>query len=206
MHETQSRSFRQQVVEILELNVQREYSAADVVSDLRELVERKGPNVAAVRIVHQVDKDPNLLWLGEYEDAIPSGVADWQVVDREEKGDRRHGERRYFVGGANYVGEPEVEARKYALQDYARMESYNRGEWTTLGISVEADVEVKIDSGLIIQTVASGGLWGVESDGDDAHRREVAGEQLAELQEILSALDVVATFPPLDELEVVERY
>jgi len=51
---TQNRSFRQQVIALLKLNAEGEYSAADVVSDLCELVERGGPKITAVRIVHQV--------------------------------------------------------------------------------------------------------------------------------------------------------
>ena len=130
-------------------------------SHLCELVERGGsttPTITAVRIVHQVDADPNLSWLGEYTDAIPGGVADTQVVDREEKGDLCRGERRYFVGGANYKAEPEAEARKYTFQDYERVESYNRGDWTMLGISAEADVEVDAGVECDTQTIRSGGL------------------------------------------------
>ena len=206
MDETQKRSFRQQVIALLKLNADGERSAADVVSDLCELVERGGPQVTAVRIVQQLDADPDLSWLGEYKDAVPSGVADWQVVDREAEGQRGRGERRYFVGGDNYKGEPEAEARTYTLQDYERLESYDRGAWLMLGVSAEADVEVDSDVGRIVQTISSGGLWGVESDGDDEHRREVAGEQLAELQEMLSAFDLTPPLPPLDEIEVVKRY
>lgn len=97
-------------------------------SHLCELVERGGsttPTITAVRIVHQVDADPNLSWLGEYTDAIPGGMADSQVVDREEKDDLRGGE---------------------------------------------------------------------------------AGGQIAEPQRILSALAAASTLPPLDEVEVVERF
>lgn len=132
MDETQKRSLRQQIIRILQLNADGEYSAADVVSDLCELIERGGPRITAVRIVHQVDG-------------------------------------------------------------------------SMLGISAEAVVDVDSDVGRIMRTVTSSGRSGVESDGDDAHRREVAGEQRAELQEILSAFDVTPRLPALDEIAVVQR-
>jgi len=128
MDGTQKQSFRQQIVALLDLKGEGEYSAADVVSDLCELVEGGGPKTpktSAVRIRHQLDADPNVSWLGEYTDAIPGGMADSQVVDREEKDDLRGGE---------------------------------------------------------------------------------AGGQIAEPQRILSALAAASTLPPLDEVEVVERF
>ena len=48
MDETQKRSLRQQVIQILQLNAGGEYSAADVVSDLCELIERGGPKTPKI--------------------------------------------------------------------------------------------------------------------------------------------------------------
>ncbi len=54
MDETQKRSLRQQVIQILQLNADGEHSAADVVSDLCELIERGNPRITAVRIMQTV--------------------------------------------------------------------------------------------------------------------------------------------------------
>ena len=54
MDETQKQSLRQQVIQILQLNADGEHSAADVASDLCELIERGNPRVTAGRIMQTV--------------------------------------------------------------------------------------------------------------------------------------------------------
>ena len=55
MHETQNRSLREQVLALLRLNEEDEYSAADVVSELYALVEHGGPRITTLLMMYQVD-------------------------------------------------------------------------------------------------------------------------------------------------------
>lgn len=112
-----------------------------------------------------------------------------QECDCDEHGDMSRGEYRYFNPSFNYVDKfgaalPETpdEVRQYVRQDYERMESLNRGLWSFLGIGARARVQVNGD---VVQTVRSGSLWGVESDGD---YDDIEREQLAELRDQLHAL------------------
>lgn len=73
---------------------------------------------------------------------------------------------------------------EYVRQDYERMESLNRGYWCFMGVFATA--EVQLSSMSTIQTLRSGGLWGIESDSGD-YFKEVEAEQLAELKDEMHA-------------------
>ena len=71
----------------------------------------------------------------------------------------------------------------YAIEDYKRMESLNRGNWCFIGIMAKATVQT--ENG-VTQHITSGGLWGIESDSGD-YIKEVVKEQLSSLKcELLS--------------------
>lgn len=130
--------------------------------------------IESVKLVREVDTDPNLSFLGEY-----SNDASANSIDRQERGDMGRHEYRYFtpaMTGAE-TGNPDSPE-----QDYNRCEAYNRGDWWMLGIYAIAEVIV----GGTIQRLRSGGLWGIESDSDQAYLDEVGHEQLAELADILN--------------------
>jgi hypothetical protein len=113
-------------------------------------------------------------------------------------------EYRYFNPSSNYVDKygkalPEntpEEVRKYTLQDYERMESLNRGHWGFIGIRAEAEyyVSTKADDKtgkhghFLMQTVTSGGIWGIESDSGKAAFEEVEAEELHDLRKQLAAI------------------
>lgn len=113
--------------------------------------------------------------------------------DCRRQGKPPHHEFRYFNPSFNYVdaqgkalpeNTPE-EIRKYVAEDYARMESFNSGNWRFLGITAEARVQVGSD---VVQKITSGGLWGIESD---CGAKEIEAEeqnQLADLKTKLRAL------------------
>ena len=75
-----------------------------------------------------------------------------------------------------------------------RKEAYRRGEFSFVGVRAEA--EITVDG--IIQTIVSGGLWGVESDSDAAYIKEVAGEEYADLRRILKTLGVPTSQLPAE--------
>lgn len=74
--------------------------------------------------------------------------------------------------------------RENARKDYERMEAYNRGDWEYIGVRAYANVVV--DG--VNQSIASGGLWGIESDSEESYLRSVEQEQLRELRGILHEL------------------
>lgn len=74
--------------------------------------------------------------------------------------------------------------RENARKDYARMEAYNAGDWGFIGIRAQADVVI---AG-VCQSITSMGLWGIESDSDESHFREVEHEELNQLRGILHEL------------------
>lgn len=92
---------------------------------------------------------------------------------------------RYFNSGSIDSGNTEEENRQYAMQDYERVDAYNRDQWWFLGINAEAQVQL---NGNLVQTITSGGLWGIESDSDDSYLQQVGDEQLAELKDQLHAI------------------
>lgn len=100
-------------------------------------------------------------------------------------------EYRYFNGPIeDYKGESPEDIRKYVRQDYDRMESLNNGQWCYIGIRADAEVLVPMGEKPhgVIQTITSGGLWGIESDSDSAYLDSIGKEELADLRGQLKAL------------------
>lgn len=122
------------------------------------------------------EQSPDLSFLGVYSDTPDK---DGNFIDRELRGDRLRGQFRYFNIGC---GDP-----AYLEADYKRMEAYNSGMWWMLYCWAEAEIE--IDG--VNQTITSGGVGGVQYDGDHEDReylKEVAQEELDQLQDQLLAL------------------
>lgn len=95
-------------------------------------------------------------------------------------------EFRYFNAPIeNYEGEPETEIRKYAQRAYRRACDLNNQQWYFLGVRAVAQVQI---TGDLVQSITSGGLWGIESDSGSDYLKEVEGEQLSELKAELHAI------------------
>lgn len=150
-----------------------------------------------IQIEHnwEVDESPWLDWLGKYTDQWEEGA-----IDRQKRGDMKNtGEYRYFVSGNHAVfeksdwshvrgkvrqgvikkyGSLEKATRRYALEDYKRMEAMNNDEWHMRVLSVT----VKLGS-----LSATQHLSGIESDCGEEHEErtimELASEGLHELRE-----------------------
>jgi len=105
------------------------------------------------------------------------------------------GEYRYFkpcAGGENepggkYTDQEGIEHTisveewtKWAVQDYERVESMNRGDWCFVGVVVEIDAPVCSRCGHVERLTAS--LWGIASDSDDSYFEEVRDDLIRELQ------------------------
>ena len=75
-----------------------------------------------------------------------------------------------------------------------RLAAFQAGEFTFLGVHAEADVT--IDG--VVQTLTSGGLWGIESDSGDEYIEEVAVQEYEELRKILKTIGVPTADLPLE--------
>ena len=132
--------------------------------------------ILSVHIVQDVDMDPDFSHLGDYHSDYREGA-----IDRKERGDMDRNSHRYFSPAmtADETGNPNSPE-----QDYQRMENYNRGIWCFIGIHVEAKIQL-INT---IQTISSGGLWGIESDSDRTYFDQVRKEELSQLSIELKAI------------------
>lgn len=104
------------------------------------------------------------------------------------RGDMERNQYRYFNAPIeNYEGELPENIRKYAVQDYERMESLEHGGWCFIGIRAEAEISLsnRLET---TQTITSGGLWGIESDSGTPHLESIEQEELADLKTQLKAL------------------
>jgi hypothetical protein len=146
----------------------------------------------------------------DYEDAyyLLDGLTETPECDCGERGDMERHQYRYFNPSFNYVTKDNKPAggltaegiRKYVRQDYERMERFNQGSWCFVGVRAEAsyvlqswgcwDTSANMFSGGCgpIQTLTSGGLFGIESDSDSKYFAEVGRWELADLKAQLLAL------------------
>lgn len=158
--------------------------------------------ILSIKFERLIDTDPDLSFpdlsfLGEYSDKAKSDLA----IDREAQGDMGRNEFRYF-------NPTNAENKKQAQQDYDRAETYNKGDWCMLGIRAEAQITLGSN---IVQSITSGGLWGLESDNDKTFFVEEAQNQLNELARELrqlhfsdKAIDKAMKEAPADSIMDVE--
>jgi hypothetical protein len=142
---------------------------------------RTKSKILGVAIQRKVDESPDTSWLGEYSSTATSEFS----RNREARGEMGRNEFQWFNPCVeNYEGCTVEQKREYTERDYQRMERLNAGDWCFIGIIAKAEVQL---AGDLVQTLHSGGLWGVESDGEPENLRTIAKEQLAELSAQLVA-------------------
>ncbi len=73
----------------------------------------------------------------------------------------------------------------YCCLEALRLHRLERNDWCFLGIIAKAEI---ISPAGIIQTVRSGGLWGVESDSDKSYLNDVEKEELHSLRAELETM------------------
>jgi hypothetical protein len=157
--------------------------------------------ILKVTVTREVDTDPDTSHLGEYGN---SATSDYSIDRAGADGYFDPRTYRFFNPTVeNYLGESKKNIRKYVQQDYERMESLNNGQWGFIGIHAQAAVQL---AGDVVQTLRSGGLWGIESDSDEGYLGEVQAEQLAELRTVLQAVgfslaEIIAAFKAAEQVE-----
>jgi len=79
----------------------------------------------------------------------------------------------------------------HAERDKERLDAFFRGAWDMIGITAVATIHIPIDNKTVkVQTISSGGLWGIESDSDEKYLQEIGREQIAEVKGYLKTLCV----------------
>lgn len=69
-----------------------------------------------------------------------------------------------------------------------RQQAYERGDFFYIGISADATILTSYDGkSWLINTITSGGLWGIESDSNESYLESVRMEEENELKDILLA-------------------
>ena len=81
-----------------------------------------------------------------------------------------------------------------------RREAYQRGEFSFVGVRAEAQVVIEG----IVQTLTSGGMWGIESDSGEEYIEEVALEEYNNLRDILKAVGVSTAEVPVGTRETIK--
>ena len=74
-----------------------------------------------------------------------------------------------------------------------RKQAFQRGDFSFVGVVAKA--EIVVDG--IVQTITSGGLWGIESDSDKTYIAEVADDEYGDLRRILKTLGVPTSELPM---------
>lgn len=78
----------------------------------------------------------------------------------------------------DYESESAKDRTKYKAQDKRRLAAYNRGEWCMTGVRVVAHIEVPIGGDSFRSyTLASGGIWGIESDADETYLKTIEADE-----------------------------
>jgi len=72
---------------------------------------------------------------------------------------------------------------KQRLKDYGT-------KWQMLGIMATAEIKIPYKDHWILQTISSGGIWGIESDADKDYIIDEAKTELKQLLYILKKLNV----------------
>ena len=134
---------------------------------------RKG-RILSVKVGRRTDIYTEYDKLGVYSN---TPGPDDRTIDREALGHLDRGEYRYFI--ANFSG-TDTGNPDSVREDYDRTEALNRGEWSYLGIMAKA--EIALPGSNVVQRIASGGLWGIESDSEAGYLAEVEAEELAGLR------------------------
>jgi hypothetical protein len=147
-----------------------------------------------ITIKHIYDESPDTSFFGKYTDEVNDWYIDREqgeyiaILQKDEDYElpSKGREYRFFNPCAGGEKEGTKDYQKYGKEDFKRMEDLNNGQWEFIGIKAFAEVHTSQDGNdWLINSVSSGGLWGIESDSDKDYLKEVEQEQIAELKIVL---------------------
>ncbi len=166
-----------------------------------------------VKMIH--DEAPDTSCIGEYTDDVENGVIVRSMGEFYEKLPAEM--ERDLDGKFLCKGEPDIPTMgreyrffkpyaggeekgtkdyyTYGRQDFKRMEGLLKGDWHFVGIMAEAEVLSPIEGmkdNFRVETLSSGGLWGIESDSGD-YLKEVAQE----ISDITTSVTSMVSVAPL---------
>ena len=139
----------------------------------------------SLKIVRILDENPDLSDIGIYSDKPGENA-----IDRQERGDMKHGDFRYcnITNSGEETGNPDS-----VEQDYQTLEAFNRGEWCEYCIKVRATIKIPVahnEGSYRLMAIESTGLWGCSSENPESYFRDVAEDQLAEILPELTDLGI----------------
>lgn len=134
----------------------------------------------SIKIKEIVEDSPDLSYLGQFANQPKGNFS----IEHEPNDSRSF----------NWFNAENVATDKEAQQNYERAASYG-DSWNAIGIKAIAEIHIPFEvngheTNYKIETIDSGGLWGIESDSDDVYKNEVAQDQIEELQGYLKTLNV----------------
>ena len=119
-----------------------------------------------------LDTDADLSYLGKFSD----DAGEFAVKHSDEIK-----EYKYFNAG-------NVDNIKQAKKNYKRIMDYEKGRWSMIGIRADAKISTGQKGWMLVNTLSSGGIWGIEDDWDVKDYQEIINEQLYELKDVLRKL------------------
>jgi hypothetical protein len=149
----------------------------------------KRAKVVKIEVKRIVDEDPDLSFL----ETTPEGHygidgSDWVHVSEDDK--------QVVINKYGSIWNACVECAK---QDKERLDAYNRGDWEMIGIRAMATIHIPVNNAVKIQTINSGGLFGIASDSDDSDIQEIGIDQIDEVKNYLRILCVAG----VDDCEII---
>lgn len=140
----------------------------------------KRAKVVKIEVKRIVDEDPDLSFL----ETTPEGHygidgSDWVHVSKDDK-----------QAAIDKYGSIWSACVEYAKQDKERLDAYNRGTWNMIEIKAVATIHIPVNNAVKIQTIESGGLFGMASDSDDSDIKDAGIDQIDEVKEYLRILCV----------------
>ena len=153
------------------------------------------PKIEAIYIDAVYDEDPDTSCIGQYfdnpeDDYICRCCGEYLCnVGEDHEIPPRGREYRFFKPYAGGEKEGTEEYYKYGKQDFERMEGLQRGDWHHVGIVAKATILIPCLDGDSYRNedLCSAGLWGIESDCDEASLKEISDDQIQELRDYLES-------------------
>jgi hypothetical protein len=157
-------------------------------------MKNNGKRILNVTVRRMLDDSPDTSYLGEFSN---SSETEFAINHRGRNGSPN--EYAYFNPGSVEPFDGKKDSwhkgnrarwHKAMLQnaeaDYKRMLALDNGEFCYVGIRAEAEIQAAQFGA--IQTITSGGLWGVESDSTEDYLASIEKEELSDLRSTLADL------------------